>query len=273
MNHDARGDGGDLDPAVRRILYGEDEDAAPPPASAETERVRRAPAGEELDIALDAGSVVLAAAISDERRAAHFDGSWEERIIPIGRGPQVRDAIAALGLPVDDREPPPHRAPRIRTVPAEALWNGPGQPSKLLGAVCEALTDPAMMELVARAVELVRFGAPAAGGERAAVAHNVDVAPSGAPPGAAMRLLAAGADGQTAEVSCPCGFSSGGPIPAREALTRAAVHVRLEIETRLRLLSIAAMRERASAVGTAERLLAGDGDGGGDGGGQEEIPS
>ena len=259
MHHDTPRDGGDLDPAVRRILYGEDEDAAPRPAPGRT-----GPAGsshrEEMEIALDAASVVLASAISDERRAAHFDGSWEERIIPIDRGPKVRDAIAALGLPVDDREPPPDVAPRIRTVPEEALWNGAGEPSRLLAAVCEALTDPSMMEMVSRAVDLVRFGA-AAGDERGVGAHNVDVAPSGAPPGAAMRLLAAEADGQTAEVSCPCGFSSGGPIPARLALTQAAVHVRLEVETQLRLLSIAAMRDRADAVGAVERLLAGDGDG------------
>ena len=260
MHHDTPPGGGDLDPAVRRILCGEDEDAAPRPAPEATD-----PAGssyrDEMEIALDAASVVLAAAISDERRAAHFDGSWEERIIPIDRGPKVRDAIAALGLPVDDREPPPDIAPRIRTVPEEALWNGAGEPSRLLAAVCEALTDPSMMEMVSRAVGLVRFGAAAAADERGAVAHNVDVAPSGAPPGSAMRLLAAEADGQTAEVSCPCGFSSGGPIPARLALTQAAVHVRLEVETQLRLLSIAAMRDRADAVGAAERLLAGCGDG------------
>ena len=256
MHHDTTRGGDDLDPAVRRILYGEDGDAAPRPAPGGTDPAVR-PQREEMEIALDAASVVLASAISDERRAAHFDGSWEERIIPIDRGPKVRDAIAALGLPVDDREPPPDVAPRIRTVPEEALWHGADEPSRLLGAVCEALTDPSMMEMIARAVSLVRFGAAAAADERGVGAHNVDVAPSGAPPGAALRLLADEADGQTAEVSCPCGFSSGGPIPARLALTQAAVHVRLEVETQLRLLSIAAMRDRADAVGAVERLLAG----------------
>ena len=258
----------ELDPAVRRILYGEDEavaraadvfadqgaDEGPLPQRP----VRHAPPGGEMDIAIDAGSVVLAAAISDERRGGHFDGSWEERIVPAERAAQVRDAVEALGLPVQEGDPPPGLSPRIRTVPAEALWNGPDQPSGLLGAVCEALTDPSMMELVARAVNLVRFGLAAGeGGGRGIAAHNVGVAPPGAAHGEGLQLRGGEIDGQLAEVSCPCGFRSQEPLPAREALTQAAVHVRFEIEERLRLLSIAAQGERDAAVEAANSIAGG----------------
>ena len=209
-----------------------------------------------LQVARWAAGVVLAAALNDEEPDQHRPPpvGLECPVPPVELREPVRRAVQDLGLPVQDGAagggphgavPPGRRGallrvqPKIVVVPEAALWVG-DTPSPLLGAVAEALGDETMMRLIRSALDAVRFGRSAASGARPATAHAVEVKASGKDVFLSPRLP----DPGPALVRCSCAFPETGPLPAMEALTLAAVHVRMETEEQLRQLWRPADQER-----------------------------
>ena len=211
------------------------------------------PAGQDeaidpLQVARWAAGIVLAATLNDEQPEQQRPPpvGLECPVPSIGLREPVKRAVQDLGLPVQDAVPAdrpqgfvppgllgamPRVEPRIVVVPEAALWVG-DSPSPLLGAVAESLGDPTMMSIIRSALDAVRFGRDAASGRRPAEAHAVEVKSGHRDVFLSSRLP----DPGPAMVRCSCALPDAGPLPALEALTLAAVHVRMEIEEQLRQL-------------------------------------
>ena len=188
------------------------------------------PALDGIEIAMMVASSVLGGAVTDERRPGEFDGSFEIWTCPPEAIDPVRNAIAALGLPVDRRPLPPGLPAYVRGVPREAL-EIEGQPTALVAALADALHDQTLMRLIGDAMSSVRFGSESTVGRRGAVVHTIRIEPA-----EGQRLqIGSGADTPWACVICPCGTNTE-LMPGRDALSFAGVHMRLEIEAELALL-------------------------------------
>ena len=222
-------------PPPRRLLPTQREPANPLPVPARERVAPRAvpepaPTVDGVETATMVASTVLAGAITDERRPGQFSGAFEIWTCPPEAIEPVRNAIGALGLPVDRRPIPPGQPGYLRGVPREAIEID-GQPSAMVAAIADALRDDELMQLIGTAMEHVRFGRESTVGRRGAVVHSIRVEPA---DGEALQI-GSGAPVPWARVLCPCGTNTE-LMPGREALVFAGVHVRLEIEAALQLL-------------------------------------
>ena len=220
-----------------------------------------------LMVAESAAGVILCVTINADRPEVHTAPEFGLEIVmpPRSLRSWVRDSVLDLGLevqelPIEMRAGPggfmtPEERERaesareayealdhyVPSVPKEALWTPSGQPTALLGAVAEALRDPALMARLAAAFDAVRFGSEGRRGPKFASPHEMNVRMDSGEP--VYITESAPLPPGLASVECSCGRLSMDGLQPYAALRMAAEHVRGEVEDQVRDLERFPMSE------------------------------